>query len=132
MSDQYWEEVDNSIWLWLRDNDSLPSKSVSVNLIAAHWQKLGFSPGRIDRRMQAMREAGRIRLWMPRSNRPPHVRSHGWEVLGCPGDGSSEDGQWHWREGCDDCTRRTRPDPADGVVEPPPIVVFECKLRIEP
>ena len=132
MSDQCWEEVDNSIWLWLRDNDSLPSKSVSVTFIAASWQKLGFSPGRIDRRMQAMREAGRIRLWIPRSNRPAHVRAHGWEVLGCPGDGSSEDGQWHWREGCEDCTRRTRPDPANGVVEPPPIVAFECYLRIEP
>ena len=31
-----------------------------------------------------------------------------------------------------DCQRRARPDPADGVVEPPPIVVFECELRIEP
>ena len=44
----------------------------------------------------------------------------------------SEDGQWHWREGCDDCTRRTRPDPADGVVEPPAVVWSECDLRVEP
>jgi len=132
MSDQYWEEVDNSIWLWLRDNDSLPSKSVSVTIIAAHWQKLGFSPDRIDRRMQAMREAGRIRLWIPRSNRPAHVRAHGWEVLGCPGAGISEDGQFDWAYSCADCQRRVRPDPADGVVKPPPIVAFECELRIEP
>jgi len=132
MSDQYWEEIDNSIWLWLRDNDSLPSKSVNVTCIAAHWQGLGPNPGRIDRRMQVMREAGRIRLWIPRSSRPAHVRAHGWEVLGCPGDGSSEDGQWHWREGCEDCQRRTRPDPVDGVTKPPPIIAFECELRIEP
>jgi len=132
MSDQHWEEIDNSIWLWLRDNDSLPPKSVNVTCIAAYWQGSGPSPGRIDRRMQVMREAGRIRLWIPRSSRPAHVRAHGWEVLGCPGAGIQEDGQFDWAYGCADCLRRVRPDPADGVVEPPGVVFDECELRIEP
>jgi hypothetical protein len=85
--------------------------------------------------MQAMRKAGRIRWHHPARirQRPAHVRAHGWEVLGCPGDGYREDGRWGgWREGCEDCLRRTRPDPADGVIEPPPIIAFECELRIEP
>ena len=82
-----------------------------------------------------MRKAGRIRWYRtPRfwPGRPAHVRAHGWEVLGCPGDGYREDGQFDWAYGCADCQRRVRPDPADGVVEPPPIVAFECHLRIEP
>jgi hypothetical protein len=84
--------------------------------------------------MEAMRKAGRIRWHHPARirQRPAPVRAHGWEVLGCPGAGISEDGRWDWRDGCDDCTRRTRPDPANGVVEPPPIIAFECELRIEP
>jgi hypothetical protein len=53
-------------------------------------------------------------------------------VLGCPGAGISEDGQWHWREGCEDCQRRIRPSPGDGVIEPPAVVFNECELRIEP
>jgi hypothetical protein len=55
-----------------------------------------------------------------------------WEVLGCPGDGYSEDGRWHWRQGCEDCQRRIRPSPSDGVIEPPLIIALECELRIEP
>jgi hypothetical protein len=52
--------------------------------------------------------------------------------VGCPGAGIQEDGQFDWAYNCADCLRRVRPDPADGVVEPPPIIAFECELRIEP
>ena len=121
------DELDWLIWHALRDQDGHPTNN--ADLVAA-----GDGQSHpIKARIQAMRRSGRIRFHQRATgNRPAHVRAHGWEVLGCPGDGSSEDGQWHWREGCDDCTRRTRPDPADGVVEPPPIVAFECYLRIEP
>jgi len=48
-------------------------------------------------------------------------------------DGVSAEGQW--REGCDDCQRRTSP-PADPErvrrMSPPLIVVFECESRIPP
>ncbi len=39
-----------------------------------------------------------------------------------------------WREGCDDCQRRTSQSYGDWVVvmDPPPIIVFECEFRIEP
>ena len=51
----------------------------------------------------------------------------------CPGDGSDDEG---WREGCEDCLRRTAPWdglPGGGVhMKPPPIIVFECEYRIEP
>ena len=120
------DELDWLVWLSLRDSDVHPTR-ISDLVNAAG------TGGRIDRRMRAMKKTGQIRLHKgPRATYPAHVRSHGWEVIGCPGDGGSEDGQWHWREGCDDCTRRTRPDPADGVIEPPPIVAFECELRVEP
>ena len=121
------DELDWLIWRHLRDHDGHPTNNADlVTAAGGNWR-------RIDSRIQAMRRAGRIRFHQRATGRrPAHVRAHGWEVLGCPGDGGSEDGQWHWREGCDDCTRRTRPDPAGGVVEPPPIVAFECHLRIEP
>jgi hypothetical protein len=104
----------------------------SVVLAASDCKKGPWSgPKRIIARMQAMRCARRIRFWRhPPAD--PSIKAHGWEVLGCPGDGDLEDGRWVWREGCEDCTRRTRPDPADGVIEPPPIIAFECELRIEP
>ena len=48
-------------------------------------------------------------------------------------DGSQDEGQW--REGCEDCLRRTSP-PADPErvwkMEPPVLVVFECEARIAP
>ena len=51
----------------------------------------------------------------------------------CAGDGSDEEG---WREGCEDCLRRTAPWaglPGGGEhIKPPPIIVFECEYRIEP
>jgi hypothetical protein len=121
------DELDWLIWHFLRDRDGHPTNSpVLVAAAGGNWR-------RIDFRIQAMRKAGRVRFHLVSAKyRPSHVRAHGWEVLGCPGDGYSEDGRWHWREGCEDCTRRTRPDPADGVIEPPPIIAFECELRIEP
>ena len=53
------------------------------------------------------------------------------DVDRCPGD--QADGQW--RDGCEDCLRRTSP-PADPErvwrMTPPAIVVFECEARIAP
>jgi hypothetical protein len=123
------DELDWLIWRDLRDQDGHPYNSPV--LVAAS----GGQSHRIKARMQAMRRAGRLRWHHPvriHPPRPSHVRAHGWEVLGCPGDGYSEDARWDWREGCEDCQRRIRPDPADGVIEPPPIIAFWCELRIEP
>jgi hypothetical protein len=53
------------------------------------------------------------------------------DISRCPG--YQIDG--HWREGCADCLRRTAPAfNWDRVryMEPPPIIVFECEMRIEP
>ena len=122
------DELDWLIWCHLRDQDGHAANSRDLEIAA------GGSWSRIKSRMKAMSNAGRIR-WhhpFPHRQRPAHVRAHGWEVLGCPGDGIQEDGEFDWAYGCADCQRRVRPDPADGVVEPPPIVAFECELRIEP
>ena len=117
------DELDWLIWRDLRDHDGHPTNNADlVTAAGGKWR-------RIDSRMQAMRKAGRIRHRMFRVD---HVRAHGWEVLGCPGAGVQEDGQFDWAYGCADCQRRVGPDPVDGVVEPPPIVAFECELRIEP
>jgi hypothetical protein len=122
------DELDWLIWRLLQLSDKHPATVRS--LIA----EAGGQSHRITARMQSMRKAGRIRWHHPARlrHRPDHVRSHGWEVLGCPGAGISEDGQWHWREGCEDCQRRIRPDPAHGVIEPPAVIAFECELKIEP
>jgi len=53
------------------------------------------------------------------------------DVARCPGDGSFEDGEQHWREGCDDCLRRTAPG-GHNSIDPPPIIVFECEYRLGP
>lgn len=48
-------------------------------------------------------------------------------------DGVQLDGEW--REGCEDCMRRTSPPPDPTRVwriAPPQIIVFECELRIAP
>ena len=48
-------------------------------------------------------------------------------------EGVNAEGQW--REGCDDCQRRTSPpaDPARVLMMAPPVlVVFECWARIPP
>ena len=124
------DELDWLIWRDLRDHDGHPTNSaVLVAAAGGKWR-------RIDSRMQAMRKAGRIRRHRgPRGanpNRPAYVRSHGWEALGCPGAGIQEDKEFDWAYGCADCQRRVRPDPADGVVKPPGVVMEECELRIEP
>jgi hypothetical protein len=114
------DELDWLIWCDLRDQDGHPTNSPVLEAAAGgKWR-------RIVSRIEAMSKARRVR-W-----RPAHVRAHGWEVLGCPGAGIQEDGQFDWAYGCADCLRRIRPDPADGVIEPPPIIAFECELRIEP
>lgn len=53
-------------------------------------------------------------------------------IAHCLGDGYEEDGHFDWREGCEDCLRRTNPDPGAGEVKPPPIIAFWCELRIAP
>jgi len=122
------DELDWLIWRLLQLSDKHPA--IVRSLIA----EAGGQSHRITARMQAMRKAGRIR-WHHSARicqRPAHVRAHGWEVLGCPGAGIQEDGQFDWAYDCADCLRRVAPDPADGVIEPPPIIAFECELRIEP
>ena len=122
------DELDWLIWCHLRDHDGHPTNNADlVTAAGGKWR-------RIESRMQVMRKAGRIR-WHPQPlphQRPAHVRAHGWEVIGCSGAGIQEDKEFDWAYGCADCQRRVRPDPADGAVEPPPIVAFECELRIEP
>lgn len=45
--------------------------------------------------------------------------------------GVQEDGEW--REGCEDCLRRTAPRPKYvWMIPPPEIIAFECENRIEP
>jgi hypothetical protein len=123
------DELDWLIWYFFRDQDGHPTNS-PVLVAAAKGQS-----HRIKARIQAMRKAGRLRWHHPGRIHPPrpaHVRAHGWEVIGCPGDGISEDGQFYWAYGCADCLRRVKPDPAGGVIEPPAVVFDECELRIEP
>ena len=52
-----------------------------------------------------------------------------YDTARCNGVGSDEDG---WREGCEDCQRRTSPgNPYRQIhMTPPEIVVFECARRI--
>ena len=52
------------------------------------------------------------------------------DIARCAGVGNDEEG---WREGCDECMRRTSPSGEMQLwMEPPPIIVFECEYRIEP
>jgi hypothetical protein len=121
------DELDWLIWHFLRDRDGHATNDAA--LVAA----AGGKWRRIDSRMQAMRKAGRIRFHRrTECRRPARIRAHGWEVLGCPGAGIQEDGKFDWAYGCADCLRRVRPNPADGVIEPPAVIAFECELRIEP
>jgi hypothetical protein len=53
------------------------------------------------------------------------------DVARCVGVGSFEDGQQHWREGCDDCLRRTATG-YWGWIDPPLVIAFECERRIPP
>ena len=46
-----------------------------------------------------------------------------------------EDGDYHsgWREGCEECLRRTAPRPEYySLIDPPAILAFECEYLIEP
>lgn len=50
------------------------------------------------------------------------------DVARCAGVGDDAEG---WREGCEDCLRRT--DPGTGYyMTPPDIIAFWCEFRIEP
>ncbi len=53
------------------------------------------------------------------------------DIARCAGVGSESEG---WREGCEDCLRRTSPADGDWVsnMAPPPIIAFECEFRIVP
>ena len=55
------------------------------------------------------------------------------DVARCPGVGSDAEG---WREGCEDCLRRTTPPNPDDMtavwMSPPPIIAFWCAYRIDP
>jgi len=47
----------------------------------------------------------------------------------CNGVGDDEEG---WREGCEHCLRRIAPRPEGcQMMQPPPIIVFECECLIE-
>lgn len=55
------------------------------------------------------------------------------DVARCDGYGSVEDGVQYWREGCENCLRRTAPRPEQVcMVSPPLIIAFECEYLIEP
>jgi len=53
------------------------------------------------------------------------------DVARCVGIGSDADG---WREGCEDCARRTEKPTGDRCVNmsPPAIIAFFCEFKIEP
>lgn len=57
------------------------------------------------------------------------------DIARCNGVGFEDegtDGVWIWREGCDNCLRRTAPRPEICVMMgPPPIIAFECEYLIE-
>ena len=45
----------------------------------------------------------------------------------CPGSGDDEEG---WREGCEDCARRTAPSGDSKGITPPLIITFWCEYHI--
>ena len=49
----------------------------------------------------------------------------------CPGEGFWEGPEFHWREGCDDCIRRTATE-GSVTVQPPQVITFECPYRLAP
>lgn len=63
--------------------------------------------------------------------RPAPARTLPADVARCSG---VEDDAGGWREGCDDCLRRTDRGhfPQTAWIAPPALVVFECEYRIEP
>ena len=51
------------------------------------------------------------------------------DIARCPG--VQHDGEW--REGCDDCMRRTSPGgERQAWMEPPAVIAFWCEFHIEP
>lgn len=55
------------------------------------------------------------------------------DVARCDGVGFDEDGTWGWREGCENCLRRTAPrNDVNSYIEPPAIIAFWCEFHIEP
>ena len=53
------------------------------------------------------------------------------DVARCDGVSFIENGETYWREGCEDCLRRTAPRPdVVSMIAPPALVVFECEYRI--
>ena len=52
------------------------------------------------------------------------------DIARCSGSGDDEG----WREGCEDCQRRTDRStfPLQVWMKPPAIIAFECEYRIEP
>lgn len=53
------------------------------------------------------------------------------DVARCDGVGSDDPSEG-WREGCKNCLRRTAPRPERvNMMEPPPIIAFECEFLIE-
>lgn len=53
-----------------------------------------------------------------------------YDIARCPGVGY--EGQW--REGCEDCLRRTAPGnprSPQAYIQAPPVIAFECEFRIE-
>ncbi len=54
------------------------------------------------------------------------------DVARCNGVGFQEDDGWDWREGCENCLRRTAPRVLlYSMIEPPTIIAFECEFLIE-
>lgn len=56
------------------------------------------------------------------------------DVARCPGVFDDDEGEIHWREGCENCARRLciPTDPAHAVMmAPPAIVTFFCEYHIE-
>lgn len=56
------------------------------------------------------------------------------DVDRCAGVGHLEGKVMEWREGCEDCLRRTDNGTGERVanMQPPSIIAFECEFRIEP
>lgn len=54
-----------------------------------------------------------------------------YDIARCAGVGSDEEG---WRDGCEDCQRRTEPGRDDYQVHmaPPAIIAFECVYYYQP
>ena len=67
--------LDDEICVYLSKQHGHATNSTQLIEIAGSWRL-------IDRRMQAMRKAGRIK-WHGRGSKkhPPGVKAHGWEVI---------------------------------------------------